>query len=90
MSDLPLGQVDRDKEPRLTFEQSIGRHLFNPELADVCFLVGEDRERIYAHRFLMAVESDVFKAMFYGELKDNSYEIVVPDLSPVGFRNMVK
>ena len=90
MADVDLVQVDRDDEPRLTFEQSIGRYLFNPELADVCFLVGGERERIYAHRFLLAVESDVFKAMFYGELKENSYEIVVPDLSPIGFRNMLK
>ena len=90
MADLDLDQADRDEESRLTFEQSIGRHLFNPELADVCFLVGKDQERIYAHRFLLAVESDVFKAMFYGEAKDDSFEIIVPDLSPVGFRNMVK
>ena len=79
-----------DKQPKLTIEQSLNRYISNPELSDVCFLVGEEREKIYAHRFLLAIESEVFKSMFYGELKESNYEIAVPDLSPIGFRNMMK
>ena len=82
-----------DKQPKLTIEQSLNRYISNPELSDVCFLVGEEREKIHAHRFLLAAESEVFKSMFYGQLKESkpiNYEVVVPDLSPVGFRNMLK
>lgn len=74
----------------LTLEQSISRHLLNPELSDVCFLVGAEREKIYAHRFILAIQSEVFKSMFFGDLKEICYEISVPDLSPVGFRNLLK
>ena len=77
--------------PKLTLEQSIGRYFSNPKLSDVCFLIGEEQpEKIYAHRFLLAIESEVFESMFHGELKETRYEIDVPDLSPVGFRNMMK
>ena len=79
-----------DRKPKLTIEQSIGGYLSNSKFSDVCFLVGEQREKIYAHRFFLTIESEVFETMFHGELKETSYEIAVPDLSPVGFRNMMK
>ena len=77
-------------KPKLTLEQSIGRYFSNEKLSDVCFLVGEQREKFYAHRFLLAIESEALEAMFYGSLKETKYEIPVPEDSPVGFRNMLK
>ena len=79
-----------DKKPKQTIEQSINKLFSNPQLNDVCFLVGAEREKIYAHRLLLAIESEVFKSMFYGELKESGYEIEVPDLTPVGFRNLIR
>ena len=70
--------------------QSIGSFFLNTKLSDVCFLVGDQREKFIAHRFILAAESEVFESMFYGELKEAQNEIEVPDLSPVGFRNMLK
>ena len=91
MADQVLVQsVGGDQTPKLTIEQSLSRYVSNPELSDVCFLVGEKRVKIYAHRFLLGIESEVFKSMFYGELKETGYEIQVPDLTPAGFRNMMK
>ena len=78
------------RRPKKTIEESISSHFLNPELSDVCFLVGEEREKIHAHKFFLAAESAVFKSMFYGRLKETQYEIEIPDLSPVGFRNMIK
>lgn len=89
MANQLLVQTD-GKKPRQTVEQFINSHLWNPELSDVCFVVGEEREKIHAHRFFLAAESEVFKSMFYGELKETRFEIAVPDLSPAGFRNMLK
>ena len=83
-------KLAKDEDTTLTIEQSISRLLFNPELSDVCFLVGEQREKIYAHRLLLANESEMFKSMFYGELKETKYEVEVPDLSPASFRNMIE
>ena len=82
-----------EKKPRSTIEQFVSGLLLNAELSDVCFVVGEEREKIHAHRVFLAAESEVFKSMFYGEMRESrlkDYEIVVPDLSPVGFRNMLK
>ena len=89
MANQLLAKGDASK-PKLTIEQSIGSFFSNEKLSDVCFLVGDEREKIYAHRFPLAIESEVFESMFYGDLKETKYEIVVPDLSPVGFRNMMK
>lgn len=78
------------EKPKLTIEQLIERYALNPDLSDVCFLVGSECEKICAHRFLLAAQSEVFKSMFFGDLKESKYEIAVPDLTPVGFRNMLK
>lgn len=75
---------------KLTLEQSIGQYFLNEKLSDVCFLVGERREKLPAHRFLLAMQSEVFEAMFHGALKETKYEIAVPEDSPIGFRNMLK
>ena len=82
--------VGGDEMPSLTIEQSLSRYVSNQKLSDVCFLVGDECKKIYAHRFLLAIESEVFESMFYGDLKETNYEIEVPDLTPTGFRNMMK
>ena len=79
-----------DEEPISMVEQKISKLLFDSEFSDVCFLVGDRAEKIYAHRLLLVTKSEVFKSMFYGKLKETNYEIKVPDISPVGFRNMLK
>lgn len=79
-----------DEELTLTMEQKMKKLLSKPEFSDVCFLVGDQQEKVYAHRAFLAIESDAFKAMLYGELKETRGEIGVPDLTPIGFRNMIK
>lgn len=65
--------------------------LFNSKsTGDVCFVVGEQKTKFYAHRAILSMYSDVFQQMFYGDLKETNYEIEVPDLDPVGFENMLK
>lgn len=79
-----------DQDPKLTTEQKIRSYFLNRKLSDVRFLVGDQREEFSAHRFLLAASSEVFGAMFYRGFTETSNEIEVPDLSPVGFRNMLK
>ena len=78
------------QKPRQTIGQLINSLYSEAKLSDVCFLVGEEREKLPAHRLLLAAQSEVFESMFNGELKETRNEIEVPDLSPVGFRNMLK
>ena len=73
------------------FVKQVKSKLFNSEsTGDVCFVVGEEKTKFYAHRAILSMCSDVFQQMFYGDLKEKGHEIEVPDLDPVGFENMLK
>ena len=65
------------------------RMINQEELSDVLFLVGPERTKIYGHKCLMAAGSDAFKAMLFGGLKEGN-EVVIPDVSPNVFLNMVR
>ncbi|XP_041941740.1 BTB/POZ domain-containing protein 6-B-like [Alosa sapidissima] len=62
--------------------------MFNNELmADVHFIVGPpgDTLRIPAHKYVLAVGSSVFCAMFYSDLAETDSEIHIPDVEPAAF-----
>ncbi|KAF5892722.1 BTB/POZ domain-containing protein 6-A isoform X1, partial [Clarias magur] len=62
--------------------------MFNNErMADVHFIVGppEATEKIPAHKYVLAVGSSVFSAMFYGDLAEGESEIQIPDVEPAAF-----
>uniref|UniRef100_A0A8C6WJL9 BTB (POZ) domain containing 3b n=1 Tax=Neogobius melanostomus TaxID=47308 RepID=A0A8C6WJL9_9GOBI len=64
--------------------------MFNNELmADVHFMVGQSG-RTSDSRYVLAVGSSVFHAMFYGELAENKDEIRIPDVEPAAFLAMLK
>lgn len=76
---------------RMEVGNKVKSKLFNSESSsDVCFVVGDQKAKFYAHRAFLSIYSDVFNRMFYGDLKEKSYEIEVPDLDPVGFENLLK
>ncbi|KAJ8250187.1 hypothetical protein COCON_G00221090 [Conger conger] len=67
--------------------------MFNNELmADVHFLVGSPggTQRLPGHKYVLAVGSSVFHAMFYGELAEDQDEIRIPDVEPAAFLAMLK
>ncbi|KAJ8367460.1 hypothetical protein AAFF_G00317570 [Aldrovandia affinis] len=67
--------------------------LFNNEvLSDVHFLAGKGPavQRTPAHRFVLAVGSAVFDAMFNGGMATTSSEIELPDVEPAAFLALLK
>ncbi|XP_077394081.1 BTB/POZ domain-containing protein 6-B-like [Festucalex cinctus] len=67
--------------------------MFNNELmADVHFIVGPPggSQRVPAHKYVLAVGSSVFCAMFYGDLAEEEADIHIPDVEPAAFLIMLK
>ncbi|XP_065762851.1 BTB/POZ domain-containing protein 6 [Muntiacus reevesi] len=67
--------------------------MFNNELmADVHFVVGAPgaARRVPAHKYVLAVGSSVFYAMFYGDLAEVKSEIHIPDVEPAAFLILLK
>ncbi|XP_055355229.1 BTB/POZ domain-containing protein 6-like [Paramacrobiotus metropolitanus] len=62
-------------------------------MSDVQFAVGRQRGAVKifsAHKFLLSVRSDVFRAMFYGELPENTAQpIDIPEILPAAFACML-
>nr|XP_009673895.1 PREDICTED: BTB/POZ domain-containing protein 6 [Struthio camelus australis] len=67
--------------------------MFNNELmADVHFIVGPPgaSRKVPAHKYVLAVGSSVFYAMFYGDLAEVKSEIHIPDVEPAAFLILLK
>lgn len=65
--------------------------LNNEFMADVYFVIGQENKiRIPAHKYVLAIGSSVFYAMFFGGLASNSEEIEIPDVEPVAFMVLLK
>lgn len=57
---------------------------------DVTFLVGEEKTKIQAHKYILIGRSCVFFAMFNGPLAETSEEIVLPDIESPVFRILLQ
>ena len=68
-------------------------HMFNNELmSDVHFVVGKAKEklRIPAHKYVMAISSPVFYAMFYGKMAHQKGDIGIGDCEPDSFLELLR
>lgn len=68
------------------------RHMLNNEIAfDVYFLVGENRQVVGAHRYVLVSRSCVFYAMLIGPMAGKSDEkIAIPDIENEVFQHMLE
>ncbi|XP_037035621.1 BTB/POZ domain-containing protein 6-A-like [Bradysia coprophila] len=76
----------------LAIESRIKWFVNNQRFADITFVVGKEKEIVYAHKNIMASGSPVFEQMFFAnhDLKMTGSEpIEIPDLTPAGFINML-
>ena len=78
---------------RKTLTERVEFLLNNSLMSDVSFVVrnasGEE-ESIAAHKFVLAVSSPVFYAMFYGELAESKNKIVLPDCDSESFLEFLR
>ena len=59
------------------------------EFTDVVFIV--DGERVTAHKLILASQSEYFRAMLYGEMKEASQEdIPLPDIPLASFKTVLQ
>ncbi|KAL6659221.1 hypothetical protein ACP70R_003261 [Stipagrostis hirtigluma subsp. patula] len=66
---------------------NLGKLLESGEGADVTFKV--KGEVIRAHKIILAMRSPVFKAEFYGPMKENGAAIVIEDMQPAVFKALL-
>ncbi|GIY79432.1 hypothetical protein CEXT_739021 [Caerostris extrusa] len=67
----------------------IGNLLESESMSDVDFLVDQPPHRFPCHKLVLGLGSQVFKAMFYGKIREQD-EIRVPDVSQEGFSIMLR
>lgn len=75
-------------------EFSLSKSLESGDLADVEFSVEcshfpGQRATFKAHKMILALQSDVFRAMFYGDFAKED-RIVITDLHPEGVRGLLR
>ncbi|GLD72036.1 BTB/POZ domain-containing protein 6-B-like protein [Lates japonicus] len=96
---VPVGEEDSTREGwnRFYFQaikQTFGNAVMfnNEQMADVHFIVGPpgETQRVPAHKYVLAVGSSVFGAMFYGDLAEGQSEIHIPDVEPAAFLILLK
>ncbi|XP_037047780.1 BTB/POZ domain-containing protein 3-like [Bradysia coprophila] len=83
---------DADAIP-LEIEPRMEWFVNNNRFADVSFIVGEQKEMVYAHKIIIASGSPVFEQMFFANHNlqmTGSKPIEIPDLTATGFINMLK
>uniref|UniRef100_A0A3Q2YUE2 BTB (POZ) domain containing 6b n=1 Tax=Hippocampus comes TaxID=109280 RepID=A0A3Q2YUE2_HIPCM len=89
----PTTAATRRAAPRWRTPTRRNALMFNNELmADVHFIVGPpgDSQRVPAHKYVLAVGSSVFCAMFYGDLAEEEADIHIPDVEPAAFLILLK
>lgn len=65
--------------------------MFNNEiLSDVHFLVGKDKARIPGHKYVLAISSPVFFAMFYGRMAEPEGDVAVTDSEVECFMELLR
>ncbi|XP_041373870.1 BTB/POZ domain-containing protein 6-like [Gigantopelta aegis] len=87
-SEVQSGFVENWQKGKSVIE-SLRYSLEEKILCDVTFIVGENRKRIQAHRFMLSLRSCVFLAMLTGPLVEQD-NIEIPDIDPDVFDQFLK
>ena len=71
--------------------RNIVKSMGNQTFEDVTFVVGQNRAEFKGNRFLMAIISDVFKAMLFGSMQESNANAVIDisDTNANGFQSVL-
>jgi hypothetical protein len=58
--------------------------------SDITFTVGENREKVFAHKFILSLWSSVFEQMFQQRTQSADEPIEIMNFNPSGFRSFLK
>ena len=73
-------QSDVDWQSKKNTVLERNRHMFNnPEFSDISFTCEGSDKIFYAHKYVLATSSVVFKAMFYGDLAEKDSAVHLKD-----------
>jgi BTB/POZ domain/Kelch motif len=90
-TDPPPSAVVTEANPLLLIEHRLHHFCNDPEFADVVFFVGDSREKVYAHKMVLSIVSDCFRAMFTTGFKESAAtEISIPDCSHKAFLSVME
>ncbi|XP_062590119.1 BTB/POZ domain-containing protein 6-like [Saccostrea cucullata] len=81
--------MDREWQIGKTLAECNSYMLDNQIDCDVTFRVGESREVIRAHKYVLGSRSAVFYAMLYGPLAEKE-DILITDMEPHTFKSLLK
>lgn len=57
---------------------------------DVTFLLGDTKQEVRAHKFILISRSPVFSAMFCGPMAETQEQITIPDIAPEVFKIVLR
>ncbi|XP_055306231.1 BTB/POZ domain-containing protein 6-A-like [Sitodiplosis mosellana] len=89
MSNVQAPEIAYENQALLT---DLGKLYMDATASDVNFIFKppyEQEENIPAHKTLLATRSDVFHAMFYGEVKEKA-DVNIVDATPAAFKEFLK
>ncbi|KAJ3430774.1 btb/poz domain-containing [Anaeramoeba flamelloides] len=74
-----------------TIDQVFGEYINNQELADLKFIVGEKKDVLYAHKFVISLISPFWKELFYSQDYEDEEtigvtELTLPDIDTESFQ----
>jgi hypothetical protein len=67
------------------------KYMFEKQIScDVTFLVGVDKEKVEAHKYVLVSRSSVFYAMFCGPLATPGDDVVIQDMDVQTFTTLLR
>ena len=66
-------------------------HMFNnSDMSDISFTCKDSDQTFYAHKYVLATSSAVFKAMFYGDLAEKNSVVHLCDTDEKGLEEFLR
>ena len=88
---MALAQFDVDWQSTKKAVLERSRHMFNnTKFSDICFTCAGSSRAFYAHKYVLATSSVVFKAMFYGKTARESLFVHLNDTDAKSFEEFLR